>query len=205
MATVQDNLLIARPCPPGSGCTYTWTLASRAGEILRLLEERLGPRDCSFTLLGVEFCETGPRTWFPGDCRHVVIQLSTSSLTDEIRALYQLAHECVHLLDPVVCGTASVFEEGVATLFSAEYARRLCPTYLPCDAKYDAAASLAQQALTMSPGVIRQLRGEGVRFSAITPEQLRSACSGLSPQICGLLCANFQAWDGRSEPGVAPE
>src|SRR5208337_1006395 len=142
MATVHDNLVVARPCPPGSGCTYTWTLASRAGEILRLVEERYGPRDCSFTLLGVEFSEPQPQIWFPGDCRHVVIQLTTSAMNDEIQALYQLAHECVHLLDPVVFGLASVFEEGVATLLSAEYARRLQPSYSPSDAKYDAAARL---------------------------------------------------------------
>jgi hypothetical protein len=196
MATVHDNLIVARPCPPGSGCTYTWTLATRVGEILRLAEDRYGPRDCSFTMLGVEFTETGPRTWFPGDCRQVVIQLSTSAMNDEIRALYQLAHECVHLLDPVVFGLASVFEEGVATLFSAEYARRLQPSYSPSEAKYGAAARLAQAALTASPDLIRRLRGEGTRFSAFIPQQLRSACPLLPERDCELLCANYQAWDG---------
>lgn len=56
MAVVHDNLVVARPLAGGSG--YTWTMASRSGEILQTLEERYGPRDHSFTLLGVEFCES---------------------------------------------------------------------------------------------------------------------------------------------------
>lgn len=204
MATVYDNLIIARACPPGSGYTYTWTLASRAGEILRLVEERYGPRDHSFTFLGTEFTETGPRCWFSGNCRHVVIQLSTSAMNDEVRALYQLSHECVHLLDPVAFGLASVFEEGVATLLSLEYARRLCPAYSPSDAKYDAAARLAKQALMISPSAIRHLRGKGIRFSAFTQTQIESSCPGLSPQSCRVLCTNFQAWDGLADSSALP-
>jgi hypothetical protein len=196
MATVLDNLVVARPCPPGCGCTYTYTLASPTGEIIQLLEDRYGPRDRSFTLLGIEFCGPRPQTWFPNNCQHVVIQLSESAMNDEVRALYQLAHECVHLLDPVVFAQASVFEEGVATLFSAEYVKRLNLTCLSGDAKYDAAAGLAQEALALSPNVIRELRSQGKRFSGFTVEQMRSVCQRLTEPKCRLLCAKFQTWDG---------
>jgi hypothetical protein len=197
VATIQDNLIIARPCFPGSGCTWSYTLASRAGHIIGLIEERYGQRDRAFTLLGIEFVESGPQIWFPGNCRHVVIQLNTAVMNDEIRALYQLSHECVHLLDPPERGLASVFEEGVATMFSAEYAQSLCPTYRPAEAKYDAAASLAREALRISPNAIRNLRGNGTRFSSFSKEQLELTCPGLSPQICTSLCTKFQSWNGQ--------
>jgi hypothetical protein len=195
MATVSDNLIVAHSCLPEAGCTYTYTLASRAGEILHQLEERFGPRDHSFTFLGIEFSETGPRNWFTANCKHIVIQLSTSAMNDEIRALYQLSHECVHLLDPVEWSMASVFEEGVAAMFSLEYTQNISPAYSPFYPKYNAAANLAKEALMISPGVIRHLRGNGVRFSEITSEQLKSVCSGLSPDICRLLSAKFQTWE----------
>lgn len=118
-------------------------------------------------------------------------------MNDEIRALYQLAHECVYLLDLVVFEVASVFEEGLATLFSTEYARQLQPNYLPSEAKYDAAAKWAQEALTSSSSAIRELRGQGIRLSDFTPQQVRSVCPELSERICELLCTNYAAWDGR--------
>jgi hypothetical protein len=200
---IAGNLFISHPLPSGKG--YTWTLASRAGEIRDLAESRYGQRDISFAFLGVEFSDAGPQIWFPGNRRHVIIQLNTSAINDEIRALYPLAHECVHLLDPQVLGDASVFEEGLAALFSAEYVRRLCPTYSPSDAKYDTAARLVKQALAISPNVVRDLRAQGTPFGKFTQQQIESSCPGLSPQDCRSLSAKFQAWNGfASDRGIDP-
>jgi hypothetical protein len=60
--------------------------------------------------------------WYPGDRKHIVIQLSVNCLTDLPRACYQLAHECIHLLAPTGRQNANNLEEGLATLFSEDYA-----------------------------------------------------------------------------------
>jgi hypothetical protein len=64
LATVKDSLVIANPLPSGDG--YTWTLASRLGEMISEIEAQFGKRDRSWTILGIEFCDTGPKTFtFP--------------------------------------------------------------------------------------------------------------------------------------------
>jgi hypothetical protein len=110
---IETDLLFASPLADGSG--YTWTLSSRLGEMLRLAEERFGPRDPTYTLLGFEFAGEYPQLWFPGDCRHIVIQLTPECATDTIQACYQLSHECVHLLAPSDGRNANNLEEGLAT------------------------------------------------------------------------------------------
>lgn len=99
-------------------------------------------------LLGIEFREGVPQIWFPGNCNHIAIQLGTDALNDVNKALFQLAHECVHLLDPVIFEQASVLEEGLATNFSLIYVRRSNPSYETGSAKYDAANRRVGQLLT---------------------------------------------------------
>src|SRR5882724_13157884 len=100
---------------PESGCLYTYTLVSHLSDILDDVERRFGPRDEAFTILGVEFGVGNPQIWFPSGRKHVAIQLGAAARLNVNEALFQVAHECVHLLNPV--RAASVLEEGVATLY----------------------------------------------------------------------------------------
>src|SRR5215467_11622293 len=93
---VEIDLLFANPIPGG----YSWTLASRLGHMLRTAEERYGPRDLSYTILGVEFGGDIPHIWYPGNCRHVIVQIARYCINNLQHAYYQLAHECIHLLSP---------------------------------------------------------------------------------------------------------
>ena len=90
--------IVTRPLPDGSG--YTWTLPSLLGDMLCIAEELFGPRDQSYTILGIEIGSDNPRIWYPGDCKHIIIQLDSSASTDMYQACYQMAHETVHLLSP---------------------------------------------------------------------------------------------------------
>jgi hypothetical protein len=45
---------------------YTWTLTTRLGAILYEIEQACGPRDSSWTVLGVEFGPETPQLWYPG-------------------------------------------------------------------------------------------------------------------------------------------
>ena len=145
---IETDLIIAQPLATSNG--YTWTLASRLGAMLRDAQQRFGERDASYTLLGFEFCGDVPKLWYPGNCRHVVIQLTQSCLTDLILACYQLAHECVHLLSPSGGSHANIFEEGLATQFAHRYVQDTfhfdMPATLP---SYQAARLLVERLLAL--------------------------------------------------------
>ncbi|MGJ5633257.1 hypothetical protein [Nostoc sp. CALU 1950] len=192
MATVKDSLVIANPLPSGDG--YTWTLASRLGEMISHIEAQFGKRDRSWTILGIEFCESGPKTWFPGDCGHIIIQLGLSAKEDPVQALFQLAHESVHLLDPVVSGFGTVLEEGLATLFSLEYIKQFHPNYTTSDTKYADAARLTAHLLDITPMAIKELRSKGIKISQITASQLLAVCPQLPKSIALALATPFDNW-----------
>lgn len=100
---------------------YTWTLASRFGAMLHEIEKLYDERDKSWTFVGLEFEQHGPKIWFPGNCGNIVIQLNTNAIDNEILAHYQLAHEVVHLLAPTGERNVPVIEEGLATVYSEDY------------------------------------------------------------------------------------
>src|SRR5512133_1556486 len=79
---------------------YTWTLTTKLGALLSEAEALYGPRDPSWTPIGIEFSEDGPKIWYPGNRRHISIMLSDKCRTDLKRAQFQLAHEAIHLLAP---------------------------------------------------------------------------------------------------------
>ncbi|MEH2289305.1 hypothetical protein [Nostoc sp.] len=192
MATVQDSLVIANPLPSGDG--YTWTLASRLGEIISDIEAQFGKRDRSWTILGIEFCDSGPKTWFPGDCGHIVIQLGSSAKEDPVQALFQLAHESVHLLDPVVSSFGTVLEEGLATYFSLQYIEQFHSNYTTSDMNYATAARLTAHLLDINPMAIKELRSRGIKIAQITASQLLAVCPKLPKSIALALVTPFHDW-----------
>ena len=91
--------LLARPLQPSG---YTWTIASRISDALNEAEQRFGPRDRNYFYAGHEFVSRHPGTWYPGNRQHIVIQLGIECTQDMVQAIYQLAHEVIHLLSPSV-------------------------------------------------------------------------------------------------------
>ena len=63
-------------------------------------EERYGPRNQNFFYAGHEFINGIPQVWYPGDRQHVVMQLNVAAVGDMDEAIFELAHEVVHLLSP---------------------------------------------------------------------------------------------------------
>ncbi|MBD8145423.1 hypothetical protein [Pantoea agglomerans] len=160
--------------PPGG---LSWTLTTRTGEMLSELEERYGPRDKSWTLLGVEFYEHGPDIWYPGSHnsphpKHIAIRLSPSAFGNYKEAIYQLSHECVHLLSPSGGLKAPVIEEGLAKLYSMELIERHFnhpsgQNYGSAPA-YEYAADYVCQLLQIDSHAIRKLRDKEPAFYKIT-------------------------------------
>jgi len=183
---VDETLLVARPIDGG----FTWTLASRLGDFLAQAERQLGPRNRTFTILGVEFREGVPKVWFPGNCGHVIVQLGVSAMQDSNRALFQLAHECVHLLDPSPGGTNKL-EEGLATHFALEVMQSLGVNYSTGDPKYDAACALVGEMLTGLPDAGRELRARYGPWKFITAQQIGEECSRILPELAQDLASAF--------------
>lgn len=197
----SPSLSLASPCDPGASCAFTWTLASRLGHILRYAETRYGPRDRNWTLLGVEFTSEGsPQVWYPtfdGIGDSVIVQLTRSAATDETRALFQLAHEALHLLSPAGPGArASVLEEGLATYNSLDYMRAigrpLSPSYIdspPYEAAYRAVLGLTSRP-DFERGV-RSLRARRGGLSGLAAADVQAAWPGLSDAQARILAAPF--------------
>jgi len=175
---------VAQHLPARDG--YTWTLPSRLGAMLAEVESIFGERDMSYTVLGIEFGPEVPMLWYPGNRKHIVIQLAKNAVNDTELALYQLAHECVHLLAPTGGEAAPVLEEGLATVFSEDYIAREFSrkgiTNLP---SYVQAAALTRQLLAHDPQAIHKLRALEPCFSRLTPAHFESA-------LCEVDCSLIQ-------------
>ena len=199
MATILDELIIAQPIPNG----YSWTLASRLGTMIQEMEALYGPRDMSYTILGVEMKGNGPGNWFPGNCKHVVIQLGLNALNDPVEACFQLAQECVHLLTPTGKAEASVFEEGLTVHFAQKFIRKhFNRPYHTDNPKYVTALGLASIALNLNPNCVKSLRSIVPVISHASPSQLQQACRGLFEDVAMILAKDFEKWDGTTPPST---
>lgn len=195
----------------GDGSSSSITLSNYASRFIADIECLFGPRDRSFTLIGIVIDRTPgnlPQLWFPdsgippgdveGRSKHVVIRLSRNALTDSARARWQLAHECVHVLDPwnlrVDGRPASWLEEGLATW----YQNTRVPEAECHEGLYAVAEDLIRPLMAYLPGAVRSIRQERkLRISEIIPDVLRSYCPGISNQTSWRLC---QPFSNQTEP-----
>jgi hypothetical protein len=187
LAILSDDLIVAYPLPNG----FTWTLASRLGQMLTKVELQFGQRNRSFTVLGIEFRDGVSQLWFPGNCGHVVIQLGLAAMQDPIRAKFQLAHECVHLLDPAPGGTNNL-EEGIATQFSLDFLEaEFGIRYQTGNPKYDNACNLIRSLRAAKGDAAKELRRLHGTWRGISKQEIMAMCPSLDVEIADQLAATF--------------
>ncbi|HVV99691.1 MAG TPA: hypothetical protein VHB77_05105 [Planctomycetaceae bacterium] len=194
MAQIEDWAIIAQPLRVG----FTWTLVSRLGEMLKEIEALLGPRDQSFTLLGIEFQAEGPQLWFPlahEGRKDVVIQLSTATLTNSALGLCELAHEAVHLLNPRAEGI-STLEEGLAVWFQ----RRYTSTHFQLKVHqrseaHDRACGLVEKLISHGTDRLSRLRPQGASLSEVVAAQIQSTWPEVPLELAEALARPFDADD----------
>lgn len=164
--------------------------------MLNCSQEMFGTRDQSFTLLGIEFNDSGPRIWYPKNNGNIVIQLTPDALNSEAIALYQLAHESVHLLSPSGGAHANVLEEGVAVWFSWWYVKKAlgvdAHTFTD-EGHYLTAGLLVEKILNMRPDFYKEARQICPRIWEITSSQIRDLCPELSDEEAKLLALPFKS------------
>lgn len=187
--TVAAELFVAHPLPP-SGWTYT--LATRLGHMLRIAEKRYGERDPAYTILGVEFTDGSPQIWYPGNDAKVAIQLNSQCLSEPLRAYYQLAHECIHLLSPSGDRHVTVLEEGLATHFSSAYMwEQFGSVWTPGLQSYTDAESLVRSLLELDPNAVRTLREREPHIGKIGADVVLERYPGVGAEAARRLASPF--------------
>lgn len=162
--------------------------------LLRIAEDLLGPRDPSKALWQPQFEGAGPNVRFSLDRRSVFAELSTNGESYWPTALYELAHETVHLLDPGLLGTANYLEEGIAVAFSI-YAQHLYCVGRVQTPSEGSKYSLALKLVSALPGqpllCAGRIRRDVGRFSAVTPQDLVRLFPNMNQQFANALTRKF--------------
>ena len=171
------------------------------------LEEMFGPRDPNFVFGSIKRStdkDGMPQTYFPiGYSRKWVclVDLHISPWPYDKQCLdqatWQIAHECVHLLDPGCLGGASVLEEGLATWFQDEesyhpdfvheYIRRNSP-HTP---HYAEAKELVLSCMPHLIEAVRKIRSNGIRLSDFEPQLLIPLLPCVDDAVVSRLCTPF--------------
>ena len=179
-----------------AGNSHPVTLAEYTSYYLSELERLFGPRDKSFTLVGIDICRTPgvpPHPWYPGtgNRKHIIIRLAPNAAANPALARWQLAHECLHLLDPTIVkgdGRATLLEEGLATWFQNTFV----PEVAFREGQYAEAEALILPYMNVLPDAVRKIRLGGVRIIDIQSATLREHCPGISEETAQWLCQPMQ-------------
>ncbi|HTO14422.1 MAG TPA: hypothetical protein VLZ83_01565 [Edaphocola sp.] len=152
----KNSIFTCKPIPNG----HTWTIVSKFGRILKVAEEKYGQRDKLFTILGIELNQLDyPQIWFPEHTNNIIIQLTSDCLYDINRAVYQLAHEAIHCLNPVLGEDTNYLEEGLATHFALEYTKlNGYGNWEVSNPAYAKALSLVEQIFKIEPQIIEKIK-----------------------------------------------
>lgn len=162
-------------------------------------ESRYGARDATKTICQPVFGPDGPILVNTPDMSGAFARLSNASAGYWPTLVFELAHETVHLLDPIA-GVTNYLEEGVASAFSVEMSALTSHPQSYTDSAYSAALELVKQLpapLATSVARIRQICG---RLSLVTPEVLSSNFPLLSSSSVRRLCLPCNPRAGHPPP-----
>ena len=203
--TVLDSLFTTEHQADGSSSQIT--LPVYASQFLADLETRFGPRDRSYTLVGLHIDKkqgNPPRLWYPNSgippsdpesrSKHVIVKLASNALTDPVRARWQLAHECLHLLDPwnnwVEGRSTNWLEEGLATW----YQNMKVPEGEFHEGKYAKAEELVRLIIEELPEAVRRIRQEcSLRVGEIPTDILAKYYPAIGEETARNLCRPFDS------------
>jgi hypothetical protein len=195
MIPASRKLALGFCCGPLEESDYTLSHTTILGDLLFTAERKYGARDKSWTILGIEICGLHPQIRYPRSsegARFVSVMLSDAARMNPRQAVFQLAHEVIHLLAPVGRrGSGLVIEEGLATANSRaeSISRQLYMT--PQGENYLRAESLLGEFLSLHPDGIRRLREITPSFKDFSPDLICSTCEGTPLALAAELCKPF--------------
>ena len=180
-------------------------LERRVHAYLAMLEEMFGSRDPRFEFGTIKQSPEDPQTHFPGSYHTnggcvVDIQIGKPAWESFscVLATWQVAHECVHLLDPGVRGTANVLEEGLATWFQDEKqfhdenVRRFIDGNKPHSENYETAKRLVVQCQPDIVPAVKTIRSTGTKIRGIRADILAEHIPRADRETIENLCTIFK-------------
>lgn len=179
---------------PEANPAALWSLQS---ELMSYAVELFGPRNPDKTLYQPEFDPDGPHVRHRWNFDGAYAELSDTSKSDWPCALYELAHETVHLLDPRgIAGQASVpkasfLEEALATAYSMHCCQLARLPFKPPSGNYNVAVSNAVRLGQDFFGICRRLRERCGHFSAATAEDIIAVVPNCPRDVAELLASPF--------------
>ncbi len=189
-------------------------LKSKVAEYTAMLEDLFGPRDPNFVFRTIcrarESHGDVPRLHFPvgyhtnGQCRvNIHVSLAVWDERRRSQGAWQVAHECVHLLDPSASGASNYLEEGVARWFqdepqthSEDEGAQRCAAFNASredpSSPYAEAKHLVTSRIPQLIPIIKELRVvDNVRIGQITEDMLVSKMTHVDLAAIKKLCSDF--------------
>ncbi len=191
----MEDLFIASRMKSGD---WTWTVTTRLLLFLEELEDLFGPRCVKYLYGGVEFADDGPYVWYPFG-KYVVVRLSSPCVNEPARALFQLAHESVHLIAPLGSREGvTVLEEALASWFQlkivAEHSQLFAEDWKVLPPRYASAAALITPLLCENPQAIKRIRVRQPNFHDISMELLKEEFVNAPDEVLRQLTSPFSVW-----------
>ena len=175
---------------------FSWSIASHTSRAMAEAERRYGARVPDWFYAGYEFAATGPQTWYPGSGetpprKHVVVQLSPNSQLNFHCAIFELAHEVIHLLSPAWPKSATNLEEGLAAHFADEYCIIAQVNWRTQHLDYIQQRDLVVRLLLDDPTCIARIRAVEPLLSSVSSSLLRQQIPGLSQEDADYLATTW--------------
>ena len=186
---------------------FTYLVCLRNSHVEKL-EEMFGKRDERFVLGSITRVLDGhnvPSTDFPndyhmnGNCT-VDIRISQHPFDNHCydQGGWQIAHECVHLLDPVLRGGTNFLEEGLARWyqdemhFHNEQVRKYIRRNTECSPNYLEAKGLVRECIPHGLiEAVKEIWSHGVRIGEINTDILRPFLPNVDRATVHRLCEKF--------------
>ena len=165
-------------------------------ELLGRAETLLGSRDQSKKVYRPQFTDCGPNLRNTLNRDGAFVELSRAAETEWAEAVFEMAHETVHLLNPVA-GNTNNLEEGVAVAFSLYVQPAYGINVQPGTTAYDHPHDLVSRLPGGPFAAGRRIRGEVGALSVTTPETLCKLFPELNRQIAADLTQPFGGYTTR--------
>lgn len=167
--------------------------------LLTQAEHLLGPADGK-RIGRPRFTPVGPVLRNTPNMRGAYAELSLNAKTWWPTVVFELAHETVHLLNPVV-GNGNRLEEGIATAFSVQMQKKLrTPTLQqPSRGAYYNAWQWAEQLPGGAFAAAKKLRKAHGALGAITARQMLQTLPGLDATLARQLAHTFYRTPARKQ------
>ena len=162
-------------------------------ELLKRANAALGPRDASKKIYQPEFTDRGPCIRPTRNPDGAVVELSRSGETFWPTVVFEMAHETVHLLNPV-SGNTNYLEQGVAVEFSL-FVQPLYGINVPVplsERLYIHALQLVSVLPRGSLEAAKRVRERVGAMSAATVEDLRELFPSADVDVLSKLAEEFE-------------